>query len=84
MTSLPSFVELMASLGLDHVPLTQDQSAHSSPAPSPRLGKTHHIRSKSSQCFRETYIARQRVLRYSPYSPPLVGYVLCVAEFALR
>lgn len=71
MTTLPSFVELMGSLGLDHVVVAQDYSTHSSPAPSLRLGKPRHIRSKSTQCLRETNISRQRVVRYSPYSPAL-------------
>jgi len=67
MTTLPSFVQLMGSLGLDHVVVKQDQSTHSSPATSHRPGKPQHMRSKSTQCFRETSITRPRVVRYSPY-----------------
>lgn len=72
MTALPSFVELMASLGLDHGAVKPDQSTRSSPTHSPRLSKPGHTRSKSTQCFREMSIARH--VRYSPYSPGLVGY----------
>ncbi|KAG5723585.1 hypothetical protein E4T56_gene18137 [Termitomyces sp. T112] len=73
MTSLPSFVELMASLGLDQSTKTSDhrpqsQSALSSPSTSPRLiGAGIHSRSRSTQSLRES--SRSRTTRYSPYSP---------------
>ncbi|KAF5388204.1 hypothetical protein D9615_000229 [Tricholomella constricta] len=75
MTALPSFVELMASLGLDQNTKTPDQtpkSSHSSPSASPRLAGAVvplHSRSKSIQSLRES--SRPRVARYSPYSPVL-------------
>lgn len=75
MTSLPSFVELMASLGLDQTTKTLDQtpkSSLSSPSTSPRLvgaAVPLHSRSKSIQSLRES--TRPRVVRYSPYSPVL-------------
>ncbi|KAF8076207.1 hypothetical protein FPV67DRAFT_403045 [Lyophyllum atratum] len=73
MTSLPSFVELMASLGLDQTINTPDQmpkSSLSSPSASPRLmgaAMPLHSRSKSTQSLRES--TRSKVARYSPYSP---------------
>lgn len=78
MTSLPSFVELMASLGLDQATKTPDQTLHSSnssPSSSPRFAGAVvplHARSKSIQSLRDTSVTRQRVARYSPYSPVLV------------
>ncbi|KAG6885351.1 hypothetical protein C0993_002827 [Termitomyces sp. T159_Od127] len=72
MTSLPSFVELMASLGLDQttkIPDLQPHSALSSPSTSPQLigaGMPMRSRSKSSQSLRDS--SRTRVARYSPYS----------------
>jgi hypothetical protein len=84
MTTLPSFVELMGSLGLDLI--TPDQGT-SSPAISPRRpGRPQHVKSKSTQCFREANIFRdrQRVVRYSPYSPALVSdFPSYLAELAL-
>jgi hypothetical protein len=80
MTTLPSFVELMGSLGLDHIIITPDQGT--SPAIS-RPGKPQHTKSKSAHCFRETnaFRDRQRVIRYSPYSPALVSnFPLYLAE----
>ncbi|GLB33628.1 hypothetical protein LshimejAT787_0105120 [Lyophyllum shimeji] len=75
MTSLPSFVELMASLGLDQTTKTPDRtpkSSLSSPSTSPRLvgaALPFHSRSKSNQSLRES--SRPRATRYSPYSPVL-------------
>jgi len=84
MTALPSFVELMASLGLDHVVITQDQSTNSSPTASPRTARPQHIRSKSTQSMKEMNTSRQRVVRYSPYSPALVRPLSYLAELALN
>lgn len=78
MTTLPSFVELMESLGLDQTTKTPDQaspSTNSSPSSSPRLASATaplHGRSKSSQSLRDANATRQRIARYSPYSPILV------------
>ncbi|EDR12510.1 uncharacterized protein LACBIDRAFT_323800 [Laccaria bicolor S238N-H82] len=69
MNSLPSFVELMAALGLE-----QSASALQSPrstTASPCLESVHPsspTRSKSSPSLRDS-ASRHRVTRYSPYSP---------------
>ncbi|KAF8974398.1 hypothetical protein BDZ97DRAFT_19252 [Flammula alnicola] len=75
MASLPSFVELMASLGLEQT--TADPVVERSPSPvppsspgSPRsVGSMNGpTRSSSSPSLREV-ASRHRVSRYSPYSP---------------
>ncbi|RDB22564.1 hypothetical protein Hypma_010388 [Hypsizygus marmoreus] len=74
MTSLPSFVELMASLGLDQVTKNPDQmpkSSVSSPSSSPRpTGAIVPLHTRNSmQSLRDTNLTRPRVARYAPYSP---------------
>ncbi|KIY49525.1 hypothetical protein FISHEDRAFT_72844 [Fistulina hepatica ATCC 64428] len=77
-TPLPSFIELMASLGLDAVQPTKSCmkpsscSPCSTPARSPRLSPTrgHSARSKSITSARELTALRNRAARYAPYSPP--------------
>lgn len=77
MTALPSFVELMASLGLDQDNSKPDSadSSRSSPSASPRISSSSlvpsHSRSKSNVSLRETSLARQRVNRFNPYSPSI-------------
>ncbi|KXN86348.1 hypothetical protein AN958_10210 [Leucoagaricus sp. SymC.cos] len=76
MTSLPSFIELMESLGLErtsHSPspeLSPSPSPESSPSSSPQLGGTtapSPSRSRSSPSLRDLS-SRHRAARYSPYS----------------
>ncbi|KAJ7095214.1 hypothetical protein B0H15DRAFT_97675 [Mycena belliarum] len=70
MTTLPSFVELMASLGLDTV--DRSPSPRSSPASSPRVPSVtppSPTKSRSSPSLRDTPASRNRLARYSPYSP---------------
>ncbi|KAF9469064.1 hypothetical protein BDZ94DRAFT_1245278 [Collybia nuda] len=76
MTTLPSFVELMASLGLEASTKILDQmpSTRSSPSSSPRpaiITAPLYSRSKSTQSLRDASTTRQRVARYTPYSPVL-------------
>ncbi|KAJ7591232.1 hypothetical protein C8J56DRAFT_1047443 [Mycena floridula] len=72
MTTLPSFVELMATLGLDPVTRMPGQgSPHSSPLSSPKLlglPTSSPTRSRSSPSLRGQTIQRSKVARYSPYS----------------
>ncbi|PPQ74909.1 hypothetical protein CVT26_011404 [Gymnopilus dilepis] len=75
MASLPSFVELMASLGLEQSTTAPARENSSSPQPpsspgSPHLGSTSlaSSRSNSSPSLRDM-AARHRVSRFSPYSP---------------
>ncbi|KAL0070915.1 hypothetical protein AAF712_002136 [Marasmius tenuissimus] len=80
MTTLPSFVELVATLGLDSAKgSSQDASSCSSASQSspssPRADKlgipaTSPTRSRSSPSLRDC-AARSRTARYSPYSPTL-------------
>nr|GAT53982.1 predicted protein [Mycena chlorophos] len=70
-TTLPSFVELMATLGLDQ---TQDRSPASSPSSSPRVlsvAPPSPSKSRSSPSLRDAAAGRNRLARYSPYSPQL-------------
>ena len=82
MNSLPSFVELMAALGLE-----RSASASQSPrstTTSPRPESVHPsspTRSKSSPSLRES-ASRHRVTRYSPYSPSIVSLCHLVLFFA--
>ncbi|KAF8897358.1 hypothetical protein BD779DRAFT_369631 [Infundibulicybe gibba] len=74
MTTLPSFEELMASLGLDQAVNTsvQSLSPRPSPSPPPRPSSTRTIspaRSNTSTPVRDN-ISIRRVARYTPYSPP--------------
>ncbi|KAH8834112.1 hypothetical protein DL96DRAFT_1703741 [Flagelloscypha sp. PMI_526] len=77
MTSLPSFVELMATLGLESKQDSTSEhssSPFSSPSCSPRLSVTApsptHTRSRSNPNAREASIAmRARSARFSPYAP---------------
>ncbi|KAG6890907.1 hypothetical protein C0995_000864 [Termitomyces sp. Mi166 len=74
MTSLPSFVELMASLGLDQTTKSPDhrpQSTFSSPSASPRLmgaGMPMRSRSKSTQSLKESKRDRSPMRAISPSS----------------
>ncbi|KIK08404.1 hypothetical protein K443DRAFT_672427 [Laccaria amethystina LaAM-08-1] len=73
MSSLPSFVELMASLGLGQS--TSALQVPRSTTASPRLESVHPsspTRSKSSPSLRESP-SRHRVARYSPYSPSITS-----------
>lgn len=73
MNSLPSFVELMASLGLERS--ASALQAPRSTTPSPRLENVHPsspTRSRSSPSLRES-ASRHRVTRYSPYSPSITS-----------
>jgi len=78
MASLPSFVELMASLGLDSKATSTPQSEQlpSSPAlpdsPRMRLVKSP-ARASSNPSLRET-ATRQYASRYSPYSPAFTSH----------
>lgn len=86
MTTLPSFVELMATLGLDpatKAPENPSPSPSPSPSPpssaesSPRLSifttAPSPIRAKSSPALRDSGSSRSRAARYSPYSSGLVS-----------
>jgi len=69
MTTLPSFVELMSSLGLDQrTPPPPAGSPHSSSPPSPSVPPSL-TESRSSPSLRDTGLSRNRLARYSPYSP---------------
>ncbi|KAJ7068109.1 hypothetical protein C8F01DRAFT_591093 [Mycena amicta] len=70
-TTLPSFVELMASLGLDPA---QERSPSSSPSSSPRVPSVtppSPSKSRSNPSLRDAAASRNRLARYSPYSPQL-------------
>ncbi|TFK76085.1 hypothetical protein BDN72DRAFT_365827 [Pluteus cervinus] len=74
-TTLPSFVELMASLGLEQAAgksETIPSSPRSSPPSSPRsLNQPAQspTRARSNSSLRDTSISHYRVARYSPYTP---------------
>jgi len=65
MTALPSFVELMASLGLDN--------KKSSPPPAQELSSPAIVVSSEHEPTQEHISSRIRVVRYSPYSAPIVS-----------
>ncbi|KAJ7179294.1 hypothetical protein C8R46DRAFT_1073281 [Mycena filopes] len=77
MTTLPSFVELMSSLGLDQsaAPAQEHESSsspRSSPSSSPRMPSVtppSPTKSRSSPSLRDAGASRNRLARYSPYSP---------------
>ncbi|KAJ7667826.1 hypothetical protein DFH06DRAFT_230664 [Mycena polygramma] len=75
MTTLPSFVELMSSLGLDQTapaPESASPSPRSSPSSSPRMPSVtppSPTKSRSSPSLRDAGASRNRLARYSPYSP---------------
>ncbi|KAF8916853.1 hypothetical protein CPB85DRAFT_256037 [Mucidula mucida] len=77
MTTLPSFVELMSTLGVDTNTRPQDDAAsspRSSRSASPHLSYSpisSPTRSKSSQSLREP--THRVTARYSPYSPPMLS-----------
>ena len=84
MTTLPSFVELMTTLGINppngssQDTSSPESASHSSPS-SPRANRlalpaSSPTRSRSSPSLRD-YAARSRMTRYSPYSPTLVSNV---------
>ena len=64
MTALPSFVELMASLGLDN---------KSSPPPTQELSSPSIVVSSEHEQTQEYISSRIRVARYSPYGAPIVS-----------
>jgi hypothetical protein len=74
MASLPSFVELMASLGLEQTkatPLVEQSPSPQPPSPRPCKGSiSGPVRSSSSPSLREM-ASRHRVSRFSPYTPAL-------------
>ena len=65
MTSLPSFVELMASLGLDN-----KKSSHS---PTQEFSSPSIVVSSEHEPAQEHLSSRIRVVRYSPYGAPIVS-----------
>ncbi|KAJ7368147.1 hypothetical protein DFH08DRAFT_830518 [Mycena albidolilacea] len=72
MTTLPSFVELMESLGLDAPQHDTSSSPRSSPSSSPRMPSVtppSPTKSRSSPSLRDPGASRNRLARYSPYSP---------------
>ncbi|KAJ7276238.1 hypothetical protein B0H12DRAFT_1227410 [Mycena haematopus] len=76
MTTLPSFVELMSSLGLDQTAPAPERSTssspRSSPSSSPRMPSVippSPTKSRSSPSLRDAGASRNRLARYSPYSP---------------
>ncbi|TFK29302.1 hypothetical protein FA15DRAFT_610416 [Coprinopsis marcescibilis] len=73
-TSLPSFVELMASLGLEQKPTVDDKPQSPDPQSSPKLDADRTapspVKAKSSPSLRDI-ATRQKTSRYSPYSPVL-------------
>ncbi|KAJ7179821.1 hypothetical protein C8R43DRAFT_941593 [Mycena crocata] len=76
MTTLPSFVELMSSLGLDQAAPAPERSTssspRSSPSSSPRMPSVtppSPTKSRSSPSLRDAGASRNRLARYSPYSP---------------
>ncbi|KIK65448.1 hypothetical protein GYMLUDRAFT_354355 [Collybiopsis luxurians FD-317 M1] len=82
MTTLPSFVELMASLGIDAkateqperqvVPSSSSSSSSPSQSPKPLTIPAAPIRSKSSPSLRDQ-ASRSRTARYSPYSSTFIS-----------
>ena len=68
MTALPSFVELMASLGLDN-------NKKSSPSPTQEFSSPAIVVSSEHEPTQEHISSRIRVARYSPYSAPIVSVV---------
>lgn len=64
MTALPSFVELMASLGLDN---------KSSPPPTQEFSSPAIVVSSEHEPTQEHISSRIRVARYSPYGAPIVS-----------
>ncbi|KAJ6539175.1 hypothetical protein B0H19DRAFT_961310 [Mycena capillaripes] len=80
MTTLPSFVELMSSLGLDQTAPAPERSTssspRSSPSSSPRMPSVtppSPTKSRSSPSLRDAGASRNRLARYSPYSPVFVS-----------
>ena len=78
MGSLPSFIDLMGSLGLEQA--KQTPSADQSPSPQPSSPQTSTVgwknaptRSSSSPSLREV-ATLHRISRYSPYPSALVRY----------
>ncbi|KAJ7507593.1 hypothetical protein B0H11DRAFT_131652 [Mycena galericulata] len=76
MTTLPSFVELMSSLGLEQTAPAPEPSTssspRSSPSSSPRMPSVtppSPTKSRSSPSLRDAGAYRNRLARYSPYSP---------------
>lgn len=64
MTALPSFVELMATLGLDN---------KSSPSPTQEFSSPAIVVSSEHEPTQEHISSRIRVARYSPYGAPIVS-----------
>ena len=66
MTSLPSFVDLMASLGLEQKEYASSKSTsspHLTPPASPFMARRY-----STPFLRNSTIQKQRICRFSPYS----------------
>lgn len=68
MAALPSFVELMASLGLDN-------NTKSSPSPAQEFSSPAIVVSSEHE---EHISSRIRVARYSPYGAPIVSVATCL------
>lgn len=64
MTALPSFVELMATLGLDN---------KSSPSPTQEFSSPAIVVSSEHEPTQDHISSRIRVARYSPYGAPIVS-----------
>jgi len=69
MAALPSFVQLMASLGLSDRPTLPPTTQ----APPPQSTRSECIRSHSTPSLREL-AGKQYPSRYSPYSPTMVSF----------
>ena len=69
MTALPSFVELMASLGLD--------SNKPSPSSTQEFSSPAIVVSSEHEPTQEYISSRIRVARYSPYGAPIVSVFAC-------
>jgi len=67
MTALPSFVELMASLGLDN------NNNKSSSSPTQEFSSPSIVVSSEHEPIHEHISSRIRVARYSPYGAPIVS-----------
>jgi hypothetical protein len=73
--TLPSFVELMETLGIDPVTRIPEQSSSRSSPSSPQLLALPTLspsRSRSSPSLRDPSMSRSKGARYSPYAPTVV------------
>ena len=75
MAALPSFVELMASLGLNN-------NSKSSPPPTQEFSSPAIVVSSEHEPTQEHISSRIRVARYSPYGAPIVSVALSLDRTA--